>query len=158
MDDQIRNHWLRRTGFGGFFVAVGVIVILSISVFVVWLGAYPDDADPKNIHYVLWKHGLDNDVNLDSALVAMSHDTSAVRRVEGLTKDQLQARFGYLRTLSEVTPYYQACPTRGPFAPPNVSPAEPAAKNEEAFFLRDSPWMVVMKNGKAVELVLCKGY
>jgi hypothetical protein len=40
----------------------------------------------------------------------------------------------------------------------NVGRAEIAAKSEDAFFLRDSPRMVVMKNGNAVDLVLCKGY
>lgn len=79
--------------------------------------------------------------------------------MQGLTKEQLKARFGYIRTLGEVTPYYQACYfTPGVFTEGNAVRAEIAAKSEDAFFLRDSPWMVVMKNGKAVELVLCKGY
>ncbi|MGA2810237.1 MAG: hypothetical protein ABSG16_02475 [Candidatus Acidiferrum sp.] len=134
-------------------------MILSLFVFYVWLGTYPDDVDPRNIYYVLWKRGLNNNMNLDSALAAMSHDGWPVRRVEGLTKDQLKARFGYVRTLAEVTPYFQACYfTPGVFTLGNVGPAEIAAKSEDAVFLRDSPWMVVMKNGKAVDLVLCKGY
>jgi hypothetical protein len=90
-----------------FFVAVGVV--LSVGVLVGWLATYPDDVDPKNIYYVLWKHGLNNNINIDSALVAMSHDVWAVRRVQGLTTDQLKARFGYVRTLEEVMPYYRAC-------------------------------------------------
>jgi hypothetical protein len=61
--------------------------------------------------------------------------------------------------LEEVSPYYQACYfTPEAFTPGNVGPPEVAAKGEDTFFLRDSPWMVVMKNGKAVDLVLCKGY
>ena len=85
--------------------------------------------------------------------------TVSIRLVEGLTKDQLKARFGYIRTLEEVTPYYQACySTPGSFTPENVNRAEIAAKSENAFFLRDSPWMVVMKNRRAVDLVMCKGY
>jgi hypothetical protein len=98
-------------------------------------------------------------MNLDSALAAMSHDVSPARRVVGLTKDQLKARFGYVRTLVEVTPYYQACYfTPGVFTLGNVDRAELAAKSEDALFLRDSPLMVVMKNGQAVDLVFCKGY
>jgi hypothetical protein len=149
--------WFRRIAFAAFFTGVGVI--MSLLVLYTWLNTYPDDVDPKNIYYVLWKHGLDNNMNLDSALGAMSHDAWPVRRVRGLTKDQLKARFGYIRTLGEVTPYYQACYyTPGTFTPGNAGRAEIAAKNEEAFFLRDSPWMVVMGGGKVVDLVMCKGY
>jgi hypothetical protein len=157
MNPPIQIHWLRGIVFTVFFVAVGVV--LSFGVLVAWLDTYPDDVDPKNIYYVLWKHGLNNNMNIDSALVAMSHDVWSVRRVEGLTKDQLKARFGYIRTLGEVTPYYQACYfTPGAFTLGNTGCTEIASKSEDAFFLRDGPWMVVMKNGKAVDLVLCKGY
>jgi hypothetical protein len=157
MNPANRKAWLRPIALAAFFTGVGVI--LSLLAFYTWLGTYPDDVDPKNIYYVLWKHGLNNIMNLDSALAAMSHDVWPVRRVEGLTKGQLKARFGYIRTLGEVTPYYQACYlTPGAFTQGNVSRAEIAAKSEDAFFLRDTPWMVVMKNGKAVDLVLCKGY
>ena len=157
MNPVDRKAWFRRIAFAAVFTTVGAI--LSLFVFYAWLGTYPDDGDPKNLYYVLWKHGLNNNMNLDSALGAMSHDVWPVRRVEGLTKDQLKGRFGYIRTLGEVTPYYQACY----FAPEavtlgKVGRAEIAAKSEDAFFLRDRPWMVVMKNGQAVDLVLCKGY
>ncbi|HMI53343.1 MAG TPA: hypothetical protein VK525_17650 [Candidatus Saccharimonadales bacterium] len=157
MNPANRKIWFRRIAFAAFFTGVGVT--LSLLVFYAWPGTYPDDGDPKNIYYVLWKHGLNNNMNLDSALAAMSHDVRPVRRVEGLTKDQLKARFGYIRTLGEVTPYYQACYfTPGAFTQGNPGRAEIAGKSEDAFFLRDSPWMVVMKNGKAVDLILCKGY
>lgn len=157
MNPATRKAWFRRIAFAAFFAGVGAI--LSLLMFYTWLETYPDDVDPKNIYYVLWKHGLNNNMNLDSALAAMSHDVWPVRRVKGLTKNQLKARFGYMRTLGEVTPYYKACCfTPGVFTLGNLGSAEIAAKNEDAFFLRDSPWMVVMKNGKAVDLVLCKGY
>ena len=156
MNPANRKRWFRRIALAAFFTGVGVI--LSLLVLYTWLGIYPDDGDPKNLYYVLWKHGLNHSMNLDSALGAMSHDVWPVRRVEGLTKDQLKGRFGYIRTLAEVTPYYQACYfTPGVFTLGNVTRAEIAAKSEDAFFLRDSPWMVVMKNGKVVDLVFCKG-
>ena len=63
------------------FVALGVM--LSFGALVIWLSMYPEDADPKNIYYVLWKHGLNNNMNVDSALVAMSHDTWPVRLADG---------------------------------------------------------------------------
>lgn len=84
----------------------------------------------------------------------MSHDVWPARHVQGLTKDQLKARFGYIRTLEEVTPYYRACHS----IPGSPGRAETEGRSEDAVFLRDSPWMVVMKNGKAVDLILCKGY
>jgi hypothetical protein len=157
MNPANRKTLFQRIAFAAFFTGVGAI--LSLLVFYTWLGTYPDDVDPRNIYYVLWKYGLNNNMNLDSALAAMSRDLRPEKRVEGLTKDQLKARFGYIRTLGEVTPYYQACYfTPGVFTLGNVGRAEIATKSQDAFFLRDSPWMVVMKNGKAVDLVLCKGY
>jgi hypothetical protein len=151
------KRWLVRIAAAAFFIGVGVI--LSLGGLITWMGTYPDDTDPKNIYYVLWKHGLNNNMNLDSALAAMSHDVWPRRQVQGLSKEQLQARFGFIRTLGEVTPYYQACYfTPGAFTLGNVGRAEIAAKSEDAFFLRDSPWMVVMKNGRAADLVLCKRY
>ena len=152
MESSIRNLWIRRIAVALFFVGIGMI--LSFGVLVTWLRTYRDDVDPKNIYYVLWKHRLNDNMNLDSALGAMSHDTWPVRQVQGLTKDQLKARFGYIRTLEEVTPYYQACySTSG-----NAGRAETLGKSEDAIFLRNSPWMVVMKNATAVDLILCKGY
>ena len=65
----IQNPWLKRIAFALFFVVVGVI--LSFGAFLVWLGTYPDNVDPRNIYYVLWKHGLSNNMNLDDALVAL---------------------------------------------------------------------------------------
>ena len=157
MNPSISNQRLRRIAFALFSVGVGAI--LSLAVLATWLGLYPDDVDSRNIYYVLWKHRLNDNMNIDSALRAMLGDPGRVRQVQGLTKEQLKARFGYIRTLGEVTPYYQACYfTPGVFTEGNAVRAEIAAKSEDAFFLRDSPWMVVMKNGKAVELVLCKGY
>lgn len=152
MNPSIRNLWLRRIAFAVFFVGVGVI--LSFGMLGLWLGTYPDDVDPKNIYYVLWKHGLNNNMNLDSALAAMSHDVWPVRRVQGLTKDQLKARFGHIRSLQDATPYLQGCYS----TPGSAGRAETQGNSEDVAFLRDSPWMVVMKNGKAVDLILCKGY
>lgn len=152
MNLSIRNLRLRRIAFGLFFVAVGVM--LSFGALVAWMGTYPDNVDRKNIYYVLWKHGLNNNMNLDYALSAMIHDVQRERQVQGLTKDQLKSRFGYIRTLAEVTPYYRACYS----TPGGAGRAETQGQSEDAIFRRDSPWMVVMKNGKSVDLILCKGY
>jgi hypothetical protein len=115
---------------------------------------YPDDADPKNIYYVLWKHGLNNNMNLDSALAAMSHDVWPVRQVQGLSKEQLKGRFGFIKAFDEATPYLRACyATRS-----SIASGVTQTTREEVVFLRDSPWAVVMKDGKAAQLVMCNGY
>jgi hypothetical protein len=56
MNPANRKTWFRRIAFAAFFTGVGAI--LSLLVFYTWLGTYPDDVDPRNIYYVLWKHGL----------------------------------------------------------------------------------------------------
>lgn len=151
------NQSLLRIAFTVAFVAFGVF--LSFAAFVIWFNAYPEDTDPRNIYYILWKHGLNNNMNMENAVFAMLRDPQRDRRVVGLTKDELNARFGYIRTLGEVSPYYQACYfTPGIFTQGDAARAETARKSQDAFFLRDSPWMVVMKSGRAVDLVLCKGY
>ena len=147
-----KNRWPARLVFAAFFIGIGVM--LSLGVFVVWLHSYPDDADPKNIYYVLWKRGLNNNVNLDSALAAMSHDVWPVRQVQGLTKEQLRSRFGYIRTPDEATPYLRDCYS----IPGSAGREETRGNREDVIFLRDSPWMVVIQNEKAVDLILCKGY
>lgn len=149
---SIQSLWPRRIAVAALFVAVGVG--LSFGLLVIWQSAYGDQVDPKNIYYVLWKHGLNDNMNLDNALVAMSHDAWPARQVQGLTGDQLKARFGYTRTLGEVTPYYRTCYSTAASA----GRAETEGGSAGAVFLRDSPWMVVLRNGKAVDLILCKGY
>lgn len=131
-----------------FLLLVGVALL-----FVFWITAYPDRGDPKNIHYVLWKHGLNRNMNLDDAVGAMTHDTWAVRLVQGMTKDQLKSRFGYVRDYDEVGPYLQQC------ASPEASGELGLHPNRKDFvYRRDSWWMVIMRDGKAADLVLCKGY
>jgi hypothetical protein len=148
MNHVNKKRWLLRIAFAALFVSVGVV--LSLGVLITWVETYPDAADPKNVYYVLWKRGLNNNMNMDSALVAMSHDVGPVRQVQGLTREQLKNRFGYIRTLDEATPYLRGC-----YSTPG---AAGQGKREDVAFLRDSPWMVVIENEKAVDLILCKGY
>jgi len=46
---------------------------------------YTPDGKKRVTKDVLWKHGLNNNMNLDSALAAMSHDAWPAKRIEGLT-------------------------------------------------------------------------
>lgn len=152
MSLRLDHLYVRRITFALFFVAVGVI--LSTGLVVGWMQTYPDQSDPKNIYYVLWKHGWNSNMNLESALAAMTHDTWPVRRVQGLSQEQLKARFGFIRTLDEAAPYLRACYS----TPDSAGREETHGNKTDVVFLRDSPWMVVLKNGRAVDLILCKGY
>jgi len=128
-------------------------VLLSFAYFMHWVKSYPEGYDPKNIDYVLWKHGLNKNMNLDNAVGAMTHDTGAVLLVEGESVEDLKKRFGFVRSLKEARPYDQLCYTNGSFGERGI----PAA-GKEVVFLRDSDWMVILDKSKTVDLVLCKGY
>ena len=115
-------------------------MFLSSCAFVAWVKMYPEDVDPKNLEYVLWTHGLNQNMNLDHALDGMTHDKRPVRLVAGLSKDQLKERFGFIRTAEE-SPDLRGC----------------YPGSAELVFLRHSRWVVVLDQGKAVDLALCKG-
>lgn len=133
---------------------VAAVVLLLFGVYGGWFALYPQESDPKNFHYVLWKHGLSRSINLDNAVGAMTGDTEPVNIVRGMSKEQLRMRFGYVRTLDQVTPYLRECYT----LPGAAGELGVPASGKEVVFLRDSWWMVILDDGKAVDLVLCKGY
>ncbi len=123
------------------FVTAAMLLTLGL-----WVAAYPDGGDPKNIKYVLWKHGLNKGMNLDDALGAMAHDVHRDKFVLGLTEAQLASRFGYVTQISEGQYCYaEYSGYRGG-----------TTAGEKAIFLRESGLMVILKNGVAVDLVDCK--
>jgi hypothetical protein len=132
---------------------VGAGVMLSCGFFMFWVTQYPTDYDPKNIDYVLWTHRLNQNMNLDDALEGMTHDTWAFGSFGDRAGSNIRSRFGYIRELREATPYLQLCNT-----PPATGQLGVHPQGREVVFLRDSPWMVILDHGKAVDLVLCKGY
>ncbi len=145
MISGIRRAWFLRGTFALRFVMVGVL--LSGFVLLFWLRNYPNANDPKNIDYVLWKHGLNENMNLDAALSAMTHDASPVQQVAGLSEEELAKRFGYIRAFDPKSPIggcYAAESVRHP-------------KSSEVVSLRNSPWIVTLQDGKAIDIVLCKG-
>ena len=133
---------------------LGAAALLVLGVYASWLALYPEESDPRNIHYALWKHGLSHNIDLDSAVAGMTHDTRAVNIVKGMSRVQLDRRFGYVRTLDQVTPYLRECYT----LPYTAGERGVPARGKDVVFLRDSWQMVILDNGKAVDLVLCKGY
>jgi hypothetical protein len=143
--------WFIRALIGMCLVGLGVL--LSGVFFIHWVKQYPMDYDPKNIEYVLWKYGLNQNMNLDHAVEAMIHDTWAVKLVKGKTKEQLTEQFGNLRTYSEARPYDQYCAG----FPDTVGQLGVHSKGKEVVMLRDSDWLVILDKGRAIDLVLCKG-
>jgi hypothetical protein len=134
-------------------VPFAIGVALSIGVAALWMATYPDSTDPKNLYYVLWKHGLDENMNLDNALGAMTHDVGSEKLVSGLSRGQLEARFGYVRTLERTTPYLRDCYAQ------HRTTGGLGLHDKDVLFLRDSWYMVTLDDsGKAVDLVLCKGF
>ena len=74
----------------------------------------------------------------------------ACELVKGMSTEQLKKRFGYIRTLNE-TPNYSGCYSA------TGGRARWGDRTDTAF-LRNGPWMVILDKGKALDLVLCKGY
>jgi len=120
-----------------------VVLGLLATIIGVWELTYPDKFDPKNPHYVAWKWHL---LPMDPmrALGTMHGDVWPDRFVLGKTENELNARFGFTKSVSQVGTYLREI----------CAPARPGAT---VLFLNDSNWMVVMKDGRASELVNCKG-
>jgi hypothetical protein len=112
--------------------------------FLLWRMLYPEAGDPKSIEYVLWRHGMNPSMDLDAVFRGMTSDSSRFDLVSGLTKEQLTKKFGYLRDGNSGV---GEC----------ISYAMLRYGATEAFGLRNSIWIVALKDGKAVELFMCKG-
>ena len=124
---------------------IAIVVLLLLFAFVAgWTLTYPSASDPKHIKYVLWKAGLYR-MNLDTAVGTMNGDSGRDKLVLGKTKVQLQERFGYLLSPAEASPYLRDCYQASSW------------KNKDVLFIRTSPWMIVLDQGKATNLVLIKG-
>jgi|SRR5271163_4044812 len=123
--------------------AVALVIAFSIAVVIAWALTYPEP-DPKNIKYVLWKHGLYG-MDLDTASNTMIGDANRKILVLGKTKAELRERFGYLSTLPETSPYLRGCYETSGW------------KGTDVLFIRKSPWMIVFSGDKATKLVLIKG-
>jgi len=141
----------RRILIGLALITTGVV--LTLAFFRLWIATYPEAGDPKNIAFILWKHGLNNDMNLDIAVSTMTHDAWSEKRVIGLTRTELNARFGFTKTYDQVDSYLQLCDAPNGTEETNTHPAV-----HDVLFLRNQDYMVRMQNGRAIDLVLCKGY
>jgi|SRR5580692_1756366 hypothetical protein len=123
--------------------AVALFAACSFAFVGVWALAYPEP-DPKNIKYVLWKHGLYR-MDLDTASDTMIGDANREILVLGKTKVELREKFGYLSSLSEASLNLRGCYENSDW------------KGMDVLLIRKSPWMIVFSGDKATKLVLIKG-
>lgn len=77
-----KNALFRRVVLCAALVGVGVVLCLGVAG--LWAATYPDNQDPKNIYYVLWKQGLNDNMNLDNGR-QRSHYVMPSKQNEKLT-------------------------------------------------------------------------
>jgi len=121
--------------------AIGIIIAAGAA-----LGAWfvtSDRGDSNGPRYLLWKFGV---LPFDPSVVypAMVGDRQRKELVVGLSISDLERRFGRLRTRAESTAYQKYYCDR-------------FFMNQQILWLGDSPWLIVLDNGRALELHLMKG-
>jgi hypothetical protein len=124
-----------------------ILIILSIVLSMIvggWICAYPYANDPKSLGYLLWKLGLYN-ISIEDAVCAMIGDASREDIIIGKTKNEIEKRFGGL-IASQTLPDYL-------FNQHNLL----KLPSDEICLIRDSPWIILFRNGKAANLILVKG-
>jgi hypothetical protein len=126
-----------------FLLAIGTMLPFAALGAIAW--AYlPDEGDPKNLQYILWKHDLAS-IDLDRAVGVIEEDADGKRGlIIGQSKAQLRARFGFLLTPHEAGPLLERC-VQGSWA-----------EGKDALFLRRSNMIVVFENGVATETDILK--
>jgi hypothetical protein len=108
------------------------------------LGPLSDPVDRVNFRYIAWKHGLYR-MPLDEALDGMVEDPNRDSLVIGKTEAELDAKFGFITSVSEASSYVNYCYFNSEY------------HNTDAVILRRSNWMVLMHNGRAKQLLRVTG-
>ena len=121
---------------------IGVVIIVGLTL-VLWQTMYPDQYDPKGLHYVLWKHHLAY-MDVERASEIITHDRDRNSMILGRTKAELTQRFGYLKSPAEVRLYLRDY-------------CWGARPGSDAMFLRDRDLMIVFTDGRATDIVTCEG-
>ena len=125
---------------------LAAIILFAIVAFGGWWASYPGWYDPKGFLYIGWRLGLPT-VDQDRALETMVGDVHRETLVIGKTKGQLTSKFGYLTSLDDPSSrYVKFCYDNSDYY-----------RGKQVLILRRSNWMVVMKDDRAIDLVLVKG-
>ena len=122
-------------------IALACAVSSVLLIVLCWKALYPDYYDPKNIQYVMWKHGIGS-IDLDRAVAIMPHARWSEQLVIGEDMDGLRKRFGFLRSPNEENSHLRS-----------VALSQ-RQDGEQVVFLRDSHYAVYLSNGKATRLLL----
>jgi len=120
-------------------IRISLVCIVLIPCFLVggWVAAFPDEYDIHNIHYVLWKRGIVS-IDPDRALNVTAHD-DAYPLLLGKSPGDLRAKFGYLRSLDQASPYMRYCYENSSW------------RGKPVMFLRDTDWMVVLEKDRVTD-------
>ena len=121
-----------------------VAALLCGVVLVVILFNRPDPIEATSVRYWAWKHGLAK-MDADRALTEMVNDPNRDSIVVGKTEPELVAKFGFTLPIEQASPYVQYCYKNSPYTTSRV------------FMLRHSNWMVLMRDGKAAQLLRVSG-
>jgi len=125
---------------------LGGTILLAIVALGGWWATYPGPDDPKGLMYVGWRLGLPT-LDPDRALGTMVGDRHRDGLVIGKTREELVRRFGFVTSLDEPSSQYvRFCYNNFDYY-----------RVKQVLILRRSNWMVVMKDDRAVDLVLVKG-
>jgi hypothetical protein len=121
-----------------------ITALLPTLILGLWFVVFPERGNANGPRYVLWKIGV---FPFDSSVVypSMVGDTRREALIIGLDIAELERRFGRLRTRAEATPDYQK------------HYSDRVYLDQEIRWLDDSPWLVILENGRAKELHLMKG-
>ena len=119
------------------------LVVMPLLMTIGWALLFQDQSDPKNLRYSCWKIGVCS-MNLDTAVDAVVNDPNRMDLIRGKTVAQLVKKFGYVTTLENAYPYLRQI-------------HDEQFKGKEVVFLRHSDLMVILENGRGVDLVYIKG-
>jgi len=122
------------------FVAATVIVVVGVAG---WQFVVVGADDPRDLRYQAWKLGLYS-LRTDAALNVMISDSHRDSLVVGKTREEIDRRFGSVSPVPGNT-YVKHCYENSPY------------RGTSVLFIRNSNWMVRMKDGVAAGLVLAKG-
>jgi hypothetical protein len=121
-------------------VAATVIIVVVVAG---WQFVVVGADDPRDLRYQGWKLGL-YPLRIDAALNVMINDSHRDSLVVGKTSEELDRRFGSVSPVPGNT-YVKNCYENSPY------------RGTSVLFIRNSNWMVLMKDGVADGLVLAKG-
>jgi len=118
---------------------------LAILGIIAWEAHFHGTTDPRDLQYIGWKIGI-FPFDPDRALGTMILDTHRDKIVLGKTEDELKAQFVYVRAVSADDAHYKDC-----FKYFGHS------AGGRLLTLRDTDWVVLMKNDHVAALTLAKG-